>query len=80
MPIIKLYTKTCCMWKSKTKETAHKEIDEFFKVHIKHEIQRVGYSIIPTKRKRKPIDVEISYYDFDTIQQIINDKKGEIKC
>ena len=74
-PAIKLYAKTSVTWKSKTIKEAEKEVKEFADKKIKHEIQKAEYFIKPTKRKQKPLDVEVTYFDFETIEQIVKDNK-----
>lgn len=70
---IKLYARELCSWKSENEETAKKEIAEFVSENIKHQIQMPQRQIIETKRKNKPLNVEVNYYDLKTIKEIAQD-------
>ena len=71
-PAIRLFARSVCSWKSDSVADAHKEIDNFFKDNIKHHIQDFKHSIVVTNRKRSPFNVEVSYYDWQTIGQMVN--------
>ena len=77
MKAIKLYARTECTWKSENKETAEIEVDEFIRNEIDHNIQNVRYGFQSRNRKKKPLDVTVSYYSLETIKQIVNDKLSE---
>jgi len=69
-PFIRLYARTVVSWRS-TMEKAPEQLSEFMSEHIKHEIQLPKTDFKITNRKKNPVDVEISFYDLETIKQII---------
>lgn len=73
-PFIKLYSRTVVSWRSTT-EKAPDTLTNFMKEHIKHEIQLPKADFKYTNRKKNPVDVEISFYDLQTIKQIIEDNE-----
>ena len=76
MKAIKLYAKTCCKWKSLSIETAVKEMNDFFKIEKFEKFQFPKYDFKKTNRKLKPYDVEVSYYGWDTLEQMAKDKQS----
>ena len=73
-PAIRLYARTLCQWSCKTEQIAIKELNEFLKKNIKHEIQCWKGLISKSKRKLKPFSVEVSYYDSQSIRQILENE------
>lgn len=74
MDAIKLYTRTTCSWKSSDDKYID-EVNQFIKENIKHQIQCPQRIRTLSKRKKNPIDIEVSFYDIDTVIEIATDIK-----
>jgi len=72
---IKLYGKETVLWNSESRNNALQEVIQLQQERVQHEIQLPKYKITESRRKTLPFNVEFTYYDFETIKEIVKDKE-----
>ena len=69
MKAIRLFARINVSWRS-TVNKAPDEVTQFLKEEVMHEVQMPKVDIKYTDRKKNPVDVEVSFYDLETLKQI----------
>jgi len=77
-PAIKLYSKTSLTFKCKDINDINDTCAEVHKKFIFFTFQEYKPVVKQTLRKTKPLDLEITFYELETIKEMIEDKIVEV--